>query len=117
MIVDNLAYPPLSKSYKLIVRSVLKDFFEGHVLKNFSEIKKACRLLFERKGLEKLSEKRLETYIILEGKIYFDRDPRTLQERSYKERIRPRNFEEGARAHYTAAERNFTQKILKTNHN
>jgi len=103
----------ISDRHKLVVHSVLHDFFNGHVLKNMSEVKQSCLTLFSRRGLTKLLEDHLSFYITQASCDFFGRDPSALEERAYKERIRPRNAEEASKAHYTAAEKNFVQKILK----
>ena len=99
--------------HKEVVHQALKDFFNGHILRNVVEVKKACTTLFERKGLKQIPKKYLDTLIISEGMNLFRRDPRDLEERPYKERARPSSIAAGSKAHYTAAEKNYAQKILK----
>lgn len=99
--------------YKIVIHQVLKDFFSGHALRNIIEVRKACSTIFERKGLASFPARVLTAVIIKEGKETFGRDPSKLEERPYKERARPKGFYEGSKAHYTAAEKNFIQKILK----
>jgi len=104
---------PNSNRISIIIRSILKDFFEGHILRNISEVRKACTRLFEENGLDPIARRELDNLIYQESMNFFKRDPHEVVERSYKERTRPRNQFEASRAHYTAAEKNFAQKILK----
>lgn len=99
--------------HKEIVHQVLKDFFNGHALRNVKEVKEACSRLFERRALDPVRKDHLNEMITFEGLHFFKRDPAELEERPYTERARPRSIAEGSKAHYTAAEKNYAQKILK----
>jgi len=103
----------LNLTQRKIVRQALKDLHSDHVLTSLEEVHKACANVFKQKHL-KVSKSALKEALLEEEKAFCKESKASARRRNYTKRAKPRNLEEGSRAHYTNAERNFVQTIMKT---
>ena len=103
----------LNLTQRKVIRQALKDLHSDHVLTSLEEVQKACVTVFKQRYL-KVAQGTLKEAILEEEQEFCIISKASTKRRNYTKRSKPRTLAEGSRAHYTNAERNFTQTIMKT---